>query len=243
MVRKLELATALAIAGGVGEAKGLLREIIAASPEPIWLSAVSQVELARTLRDSAEPEAACQVLEALVPCLRRSTARWARHEYVEASTLLGACYLDLGQLALAEEKLFLAMDEHCQNGNCSPKKVVTCMRHIANYYEARSEFWLARDTYRVVLKIVEAEECDPARVALANLDLANADIKIGAAAQAAARFQGAIQVLRKRKHDVYALEALPEARKKLASVVRPSKRLRVKTLTEDCRFGLICAHI
>ena len=143
-------------------------------------------------------------------------------------------YLDLGHLAMAEKKLFLAMDYHLHNENCCAKKVVTCMRHIANYYEARNEFVLARDTYRVGLKIVEAEECDPARVALARLDLANADMKIGATSQAAARLRGVIQVLRKRKHDGYALEALPEARKKLASVVRPSKRLRAKTLPEDC---------
>ena len=38
----------------------------------------------------------------------------------------------------------------------------------------------------------------------------------------------------KRKHDGYALEALPEARKKLASVVRPKRRLRAPTLPEDC---------
>ena len=86
------------------------------------------------------------------------------------------------------------------------------MRHIATYYETRNEFVLARDTYRVALKIVEAEECDPARVALARLDLASADIKIGAISQAAARLRGVIQVLRKRKHDGYALEALPDAR-------------------------------
>ena len=108
------------------------------------------------------------------------------------------------------------------------------MRHIANLYEARSELVLARDTYRVRLKIVEAEERDPARVALARLDLAFADIKIGAISQAAPRLRGVIQVLRKRKHDGYALEALPDARKKLASVVRPSKRPRAKTLPEYC---------
>ena len=108
------------------------------------------------------------------------------------------------------------------------------MRHIANYYEARNELVLARDTYRVVLNIVEAEECDPSRVALARLDLASADIKIGATSQAAARLRGVIKVLRKRKHDGYALEAVPEARKKLASVVRPKRRLRAPTLPEDC---------
>jgi len=233
-VQKLELATALAVAGGAGEAKRLLREIIAAAPEPIWLVSVAKVELARTLRDSGEPMAACRVLEGLVPCLARAAERWAQHEHVEACTLLGACYLDLGHLAMAEKKLFLAMDDHLHNENCCAKKVVTCMRHIANYYEARNELILARDTYRVVLNIVEAEECDPSRVALARLDLASADIKIGAISQAAARLRGVIQVLRKRKHDGYALEALPQARKKLASVVRPSKRLRAKTLPGDC---------
>ena len=89
MVRKLELATALAIAGGADEAKRLLREVIAAAVEPSWLVSVSKVELARTLRDSGEPMAACQVLECLVPCLARATERWAQHEHVEACTLLG----------------------------------------------------------------------------------------------------------------------------------------------------------
>ena len=156
-VRKLELATALAVAGSAGEAKRLLREIIAAAPEPIWLVSVAKVELARTLRDSGEPMAACRVLEGLVPCLARAAERWAQHEHVEACTLLGACYLDLGHLAMAEKKLFLAMDDHLHNENCCAKKVVTCMRHIANYYEARNEFVLARDTYRVGLKIVETK--------------------------------------------------------------------------------------
>ena len=234
MVLKLELATALAIAGGADEATRLLREVIDAAVEPSWLVSVAKVELARTLRDSGEPVAACHVLEGLVSCLARASEQWAQHEHVEASTLLGACYLDLGHLAMAEKKLFLAMDYHLHNEKCYAKKVVTCMRYIANNYEARNEFVLARDTYRVGLKIVEAEERDPARVALARLDLAFADIKIGAISQAAPRLRGVIQVLRKRKHDVYALEALPDARKKLASVVRPSKRLRAKTLPGDC---------
>ena len=234
MVLKLELATALAIAGDAEKAKRLLQDIIAAAVEPSWLVSVAKVELARTLRNSGEPAAACRALEGLVPCLARAADRWAQHEHVEACTLLGACYLDLGHLAMAEKKLFLAMDDHLHNENCCAKKVVACMRHIANYYEARNELVLARDTYRVVLNIVEAEECDPSRVALARLDLASADIKIGDISQAAARLRGVIQALRKRKHDGYAMEALPESRKKLASVVRPSKRLRAKTLPEDC---------
>ena len=126
------------------------------------------------------------------------------------------------------------MDDHLPNENCCAKTLFTCMRQIANLSEARNELVLARDTYRVGLNIVEAEECDPARVALARLHLANADMKIGATSQAAARLRRMIQMLWKRKHDGYALEALPDARRKLASLIRPNTRLRAKTLPEDC---------
>ncbi len=234
MVRKLELATALAKTGDLSEAQRMFREIIAASPEPVWLVSVSKVELARALRDCGEIKAACDVLESLVPHLARATARWAQHEHVEACTILGACYIKLGRLDQAESNLFLAIDHHLNNEHCCAKKVVQCMRHIANYYEARRDDALVRETLRVALTIVEAEECDPARIALAHLDLAEAEMQIGASSLAAARFRRAILVLRKRKHDGYARDALPDARNKLASVVRPSKRLRTKTFREDC---------
>ncbi len=234
LVRKLELASALANSGCLSEAKRLFEEIIGSFPEPPWLVTVSKVELARTLRDSGEIRAACDVLEGLVPCLARATAIWAQYEHVEACTLLGACYMSLGRLDQAERNLFFAMDNHLKNEHCQTKKVVQCMRHIANYYEARSDFALARETHRVALSIVEAEEYDPARIALANLHLANAEMQVGAVPLAATRFRGAILALRRRKHDGYALEALPDARRKLASLIRPSKRLRAKTCPEDC---------
>ena len=78
MVRKLELATALAIAGDAEKAKRLLQDIIAAAVEPSWLVSVAKIELARTLRDSGEPVAACHVLEGLVSCLARASERWAQ---------------------------------------------------------------------------------------------------------------------------------------------------------------------
>ncbi len=172
MARKLELATALAKTGDLSEAQRMLRDIIAASPEPVWLVSVSKVELARALQDCGEIKAACDVLESLVPCLARATARWAQHEHVEACTILGACYVKLGRLDQAEYNIFLAMDYHLTNENCCAKRVVQCMRHVANYYEARKEFTLVRETYRVALTIVGAQECDPARKAWAYLDLA-----------------------------------------------------------------------
>ena len=176
LIRKLELASALAISGGVGEAKRLFREIIAASPEPVWLGIVSKVELARALRDCGEVIAAFDLLEGLVHSLSRQTAPWAQHEHIEACTLLGACCVNLGRLDQAERLLYSVMKSHLRNENGCAKKVVECMRHIADYYEARGEFTLVCETHRAVVKIIEAEEDDPARICLASLDLARAEL-------------------------------------------------------------------
>ena len=134
MVRKLELATALANAGGLSEAQRMLREIIAASPEPVWLLSVSKVELARALRDCGEIKAACDVLESLVPCLSRATARWAQHEHVEACTILGDCYTNMGRLDQAEKKLFLSIDHHLNNENCCEYKMVHVLKLVVRLF-------------------------------------------------------------------------------------------------------------
>ena len=52
--------------------------------------------------------------------------------------------------------------------------------------------------------------------------------------RASARLRSAIHVLRKRKHDAHAREALPDARKRLATVIRPRRRLLNMTCPENC---------
>ena len=233
LVRKLELAVALANSGGGSEAKRLLRDIIVCASPP-WLSAVSKVELARALRDSGEVRAANDLLEHLVRDLARDTAAWAQHEYIEACTLLGACCVDRGRFDYAERLLYWVMKYHLHNPNCSAVKVVQCMRHISELYEARTDYTLVLETHRAIVQIIEVEEIDPARIALANLELARAEVLVGATALASARLCSAIHVLRKRKHDAHAREALPDARRRLASVIRPRRRLLNKTFPEDC---------
>ena len=232
LVRKLELALALTKTASVGEAKRLLRDIIAHAWPP-WLCAVSKVELARVLRDSGEVRAATDLLEQLVHCLAGETAPWAQHEYIEACTLFGACCVDLGRLDQAETLLFRVMKSYLHNENSSARKVVECMRLIADYYEARCNFTLVLETHRAIVKIMGREELDPSRVALANIDLAKAEVLVGEPS-ASARLRSAILVLRKRKHDKRAREALPDARKTLASLIKPKRRLFKKTFPEDC---------
>ena len=93
---------------------------------------------------------------------------------------------------------------------------------------------LACETHRAAVHILEAEEQDPSRVSLANIELAKAEIHCGEVSPAIDRLIASIRTLRKRKHDSWAADALPDARKELANLIRPSKRLRVKTLPEDC---------
>ena len=101
------------------------------------------------------------------------------------------------------------------------------------YYEARSGFTLVLETHRAIVKIIEVEEPDPARAALANLDLAKAEVLVGATSLAMARFRSAIHVLRKRKHDTHARDALPDARKRLASLTKPKTRMFKNTFPEN----------
>ena len=108
------------------------------------------------------------------------------------------------------------------------------MQEIAGFYSARYDFDLACETHRVAVRILDAEEQDPSRVALANLELARAEIRCGATSAAIGRFITSIGTLRKRKHDTWASDALPNARKELGDLIKPFKRLRVKTLPEDC---------
>ena len=233
MVRKLEHATALAKSSQGRRAKELFQEIIDSSPNPEWVLAVSEVELARVLKDGGELAAARDLLEKLVPRLLREKARWAWHERIEASTLLGSIYVALKSWVDAEHWLFLSIDSHLANDTACPQKVVNCMEEIARFYRARGDNALACETYRVAVNILASDEADVARVALLNLKLANAEVLVGVRSEAAARFRTAIRCLRRRKHDADAREAMPGARRQLAELIKPAKRLRRPTSPED----------
>ena len=90
-VRKLELASALADADHTHRAKALFLEIIASDSEPKWIHAVASIELARLEKNSGDASRARDRLEELLPCLLREKDRWAFHERIELSTVLGSC--------------------------------------------------------------------------------------------------------------------------------------------------------
>ncbi len=160
MVRKLEHATALAKSSQGRRAKELFQEIIDSSPNPEWVLAVSEVELARVLKDGGELAAARDLLEKLVPRLLREKARWARHERIEASTLLGSIYVALKSWVDAEHWLFLSIDSHLANDTACRQKVVNCMEEIARFYRARGDNALACETYRVAVNILASDEVE-----------------------------------------------------------------------------------
>ena len=107
------------------------------------------------------------------------------------------------------------------------------MGEIASFYKARDMIPLEHETRRVALNILRSEEENLAAIAMAQLELAKTEIKMGETSLAASRYVDAIQVLRKRRSS-NALGALPQARKELACIVRPCRRLRCRTLPEDC---------
>ena len=176
---------------------------------------------------------AALMLEELVSKLVCIKQRWSWLEHLEACTLLGACYSSLGRFAEAEKLLLFVIGSHLKDENACSRTVVKCMREIAGYFSSRGNFVLACETHRAAVHILEAEEQDPSRVSLANIELARAELHCGELSPAIDRFIASIRTLRKRKHDSWATDALPAARKELASVIKPSKRLRVKTVPED----------
>ena len=232
-VRKLELASALAEADQAPRAKALFQEIIAAESDPIWIHTVAKIELARLETQAGHATRARDLLEELLPCLLRNSERWAWLERIELCTVLGATYVKLGVWENAETYLFMAIESHLANPNANYKHVVRCMNEIAKFYDAREIIPLAHETRRVALNILRCEEENLATIALAQLDLAKTETAMGDKSLAAGRYRDAIQVLRKRRSS-NALGALPEARRELACIVRPSRRLRCKTLPEDC---------
>ena len=129
--------------------------------------------------------------------------------------------------------LFMAIDSHLSSERANYRHVFRCMGEIASFYDARDMIPLAHETRRVALNILRTEEENLATIALAQLDLAKTEVVMGETSLAASRYVDAIQVLRKRRSS-NALGALPDARKRLASIVSPSRRLRRKTLPEDC---------
>ena len=163
----------------------------------------------------------------------RNSKRWAFFERIELCTVLGSIYVQLGVWESAETYLFMAIESHLANPDANYKHVVRCMGEIAKFYDAREILPLAHETRRVALNILRTEEENLATIALAQLDLAKTEVAMGENALAAVRYIAAIKVLRKRRSS-NALGALPEARKDLACIVRPSRRLHRKTLPEDC---------
>ena len=234
MARKLEMAIAFAEIGRTEVATRCLRRLISASTETEWIHSVSQVELARILSREGQSMPAALILEELVSKLVTIKQRWAWLEHLEACTLLGGCYSSLGRFAEAEKLLLFVIGSHLKDENACSRRVVECMQEIAGFYSSKGNFVLACETHRAAAHILESEEQDPSRVALANLELAKAEIRSGEVSPAIDRFIASMRTLRKRKHDSWAADALPEARKELAKVIKPSKRLRVKTLPEDC---------
>ena len=107
------------------------------------------------------------------------------------------------------------------------------MEEIAKFYIANSNNAYAYEARRVALSVLAAEELDAGSVALAEIEMARAEVAIGANTAAASRYTAAIRTLRKRR-SIVAREAIPGARRELASIVTPRRRLRSKTLPEDC---------
>ena len=173
------------------------------------------------------------MLEELLPCLLRNSERWAWLERIEVCTVLGAIYVHLGDWENAETYLFMAIESHLSNPDANYKHVVRCMGEIAKFYDAREILPLAHETRRVALNILRTEEENMATIALAQLELAETEVSMGEKPLAASRYMVAIQVLRKRRSS-NALGALPQAREELACIARPCRRLRCKTLPEDC---------
>ena len=232
-VRKLELASALADVDQAPRAKALFLEIIASDSEPKWIHAVASIELARLEQKSGDASRARDRLEELLPCLLREKDRWAFYERIELSTVLGSCYVALRNWENAETFLFMAIDSHLSSERANYRHVFRCMGEIANFYDARDMIPLAHETRRVALNILRSEEENLATIALAQMDLAKTEVAMGYKSLAARRYAEAIHILRKRRSS-NALGALPDARKRLACIVSPSRRLRCKTLPEDC---------
>ena len=141
--------------------------------------------------------------------------------------------LALGNFENAETFLFMAIDSHLSNEHANYRNVVRCMQEIAKFYDARSDLPLAHETRRVALNILRSEETDMGRIALAQLELAKSEVAVGEKSAAAARYTAAIKVLRKRRSSL-CLGAIPDARRELAALVKPNRRLRGKTFPEDC---------
>ena len=231
-VRKLELASALAEADQAPRAKALFLEIVASDADPKWIHAVASIELAKLEKNSGDASRARDRLEELLPCLLREKDLWAFYERIELSTVLGSCYVELRNWDNAETFLFMAIDSHLSSERANYRHVFRCMGEIASFYDARDMIPLAHETRRVALNILRSEEENLATIALAQMDLAKTEVAMGNKSLAARRYAEAIQILRKRRSSV-CLGALPAARKELACIVRPSRRLRCKTLPEE----------
>ena len=232
-VRQLELASALAEVSEITRARSLLTELIGTSSDPKWIHSVAKIELARLEKDSGDARKGRDLLEELLPILLREQERWGFFERIECYTCLGACYVALGNFENAETFLFMAIENHLANEHANPRNVVKCMQEIAKFYDARADLPLAHETRRVALNILRSEETDMGRVALAQLELAKSDVELGEKSAAAAHYRAAIKILRKRRSSV-CLGALPVARRELALVLTPKRRLLRKTLPEDC---------
>jgi len=234
MTRKLEMAVAFSEIGQVEVAKRCLRHLISASTQPEWIHSVSQVELARILYREGQIMPAALLLEELVPTLVCIKNRWSWLEHLEACTILGGCYSKMGRFLDAEKLLLFVISSHMNDRNACSRKVVKCMQEIATFYQSRYDFVLACETHRVAVRVLEADELDASRIALASLELARAEVRAGDTVAGIDRFRKSIRTLCKRRHDTWARDALPESRKELGNLIKPTKRLRGKTLPEDC---------
>ena len=232
-VRQLELASALAEVSQTTRARSLFTDLIGTNSDPKWIHSVAKIELARLEKNSGDAMAGRDLLEELLPILLREEERWGFFERIECCTCLGACYVDLGNFEAAETFLFMAMEDHMANEHANPRNVVKCMQEIAKFYDARSDLPLAHETRRVCYNILQAEEKDISRVALAQLELARSGIAIGEKSDSATHYTTAIKILRKRRIN-FCLGVLPAARRELAALLKPKRRLRGKTLPEDC---------
>ena len=164
----------------------------------------------------------------------REKDRWAFYERIELSTVLGSCYVALRHWDNAETFLFMvAIDSQLSNERTNYRHVFRCMGEIAIFYDAQDMIPLAHETRRVALNILRTEEDNIATIALAQIELAKTEVVMGETSLAASRYVDAIHVLRKRRSSV-CVATLPTVRKELACIVRPSRRLRCKTLPEDC---------